>query len=113
MSKSRPQKTAWFRRWLLRATLALVLVGILLGGIIWAGRWGLEHLKGHERYLLDFKDIECEAPVGMDKREFLDEVLFESRLPNRLDLSDEDLPQHLRDGFLKHPWVERIDGIEI
>jgi cell division septal protein FtsQ len=109
MSKSRSEKTSWFRRWPFRATLSLVLVALFLGGIIWIGHRGLEQLQGRDRYLLDFRDIECEPPVGMDKREFLDEVLFESRLPKRLNLLDADLPQHLREGFLKHPWVERVE----
>jgi len=113
MSKSRSEKTSWFRRWPFRATVSLFLVVVFLGGIIMAGRWGLEQLQGRDRYLLDFQDIECEPPVGMEKREFLDEVLFESRLPKRLNLLDAELPQHLRDGFLKHPWVERIEAVDI
>jgi hypothetical protein len=113
MSKSRPEKTSWFRRWPFRATLSLLLVSIFLGSIIYAGRSGLEYLHGRDRYLLDFHVIQCEPPIGMDKREFLDEVLFESRLPTRLNLLDDDLPQRLRDGFLKHPWVERVDAVDI
>jgi hypothetical protein len=109
MSKSRSEKTSWFRRWPFRAMLSLVLVALFLGGIIWAGEWGLKQLQGRDRYLLDFHAIDCQPPVGMDKREFLDEVLFESRLPKQLNLLDDDLRQRLRDGFSKHPWVERVE----
>ncbi len=113
MSKSRPEKTAWFRRWPFRATLTLLLVVTLLGAIVWGGQWGLEYLRSRERYQFDFKDIDCTPPVGMDRSEFLDEVLFESRLPRRLNLVDDKLAQLLRDGFLKHPWVEKVDDVEI
>lgn len=113
MSKSRPVKTSWFRRWPVRAVVSLILVGLFLGGIIYAARLSIDYIQGLDRYLVEFTEIECEPPIGMDRREFLDEVRFESRLPKRLNLTDHDLAQQLRDGFLKHPWVERVEAVQI
>jgi hypothetical protein len=91
----------------------LVLVCALLGGVIWAGRLGLEHLRGSDRYDVKFADIECAPPAGMAKQAFLDEVQYESQLPEHLHLLDDDLRQRLQDGFAKHPWVEKVAAVEI
>jgi hypothetical protein len=113
--KPRPDKTPWYRSWLLKSTLLLVLVALFLGGVIWAGRWGSEQLRDNSRYLVNFTELECEPPHGMDKKKFLDEVRYYAspRLPEQLHLLDDDLKTKLRDGFAKHPWVEKVDSVEI
>ena len=115
MAKSRPdKKSPWFPVWLFKTTFLLLLVALFLGGLIWAGRWGMEQLRGKDRYDLAFADIECETPVGMERQKFLDEVRYYARpLPERLHLLNDDLPQQLRDGFARHPWVEKVEPIEI
>jgi hypothetical protein len=113
-NKLRPEPTAWYKSWLLKSTVLLLLVALFLGGVIWAGRWGLEQLQGSNRYNVAFADIECEPPVGMDRQKFLDEVrYYEPRFPERLGLLDESLSPHLRQGFAKHPWVEKVDDVTI
>ena len=91
----------------------LLLVGALLGGLIWASRWSLERLGNSDRYDVAFADIECEPPAGMSKHDFLDEVRYESRLPKNLRLLDKDLKQKLQEGFAKHRWVEKVAAVEI
>jgi hypothetical protein len=91
----------------------LVVVAALLGGVIVAGRWGLEQLHDSPRYNIAVADLECQPPVGMTRQEFLDEVRYESRLPSRLNVLDEELPQNLRDAFTRHPWVEKVESVEI
>lgn len=112
-AKSRAEKIPWFRRWPVKATTLLALVALLLGGVILAGHWARERLEGQDRYFVEFGEIDCQPPAGMERRDFLDEVLFESRLPRRLNLLDETMPQQLREGFAKHRWVEKVDAIEI
>jgi hypothetical protein len=115
MAKARPDKQSpWFPGWLLKTTLLLAFVILVLGGLVWAGRWGTEQLRGRPRYDVAFAEIECDPPVGMDRHKFLDEVRYYARsLPERLHLLNEDLPQQLREGFAMHPWVEKVDAIEI
>jgi hypothetical protein len=115
MAKSRQEtKPAWFPGWLIKSTLSLTVVALFLGGLIWAGRWGMEQLRGRERYDIAFADIECEPPVGMDRHKFLDEVRYYARgLPERLHLLNDDLSQQLHDGFAQHPWVEKVDAVKV
>jgi hypothetical protein len=115
MAKSRQAtKPAWIPGWLVKSVLSLMLVALFLGGLIWAGRWGMEQLRGRERYEVAFIDIECEPPVGMDRHKFLDEVRYYARgLPVRLHLLNDDLTQQLQEGFAQHPWVLNVDAVKI
>ena len=114
-AKPRPEKSSWQKTWLLKGTLLLILIAAFLGGLIWAGRWGLEQLRGSQRYDVAFADIECEPPFGMTRQDFLDEVRYYDapNLPKQLSLLDEELPNKLRTGFAKHAWVEKIEDVEI
>ena len=80
--KSRPE-TSWRQSWLLKGAVLLACVVLFLGGVIWAGRWGLEHLRGSDRYVIPFNEIDCEPPVGMERQKFLDQVRYYAspRLP--------------------------------
>jgi hypothetical protein len=112
-AKSRAAKPSWFRTWLVKSVLLLSLVALFLGGVIWAGRWGLEYLRDRERYEIAFTDIECATPAGMERKKFLEEVQYYARLPGRVSLLDESLADRLRAGFARHPWVEKVDEVEI
>jgi hypothetical protein len=113
--KSRPDPPAWYHRWLLKSTLLLLLVALFLAGLIVAGRWGLDRLTGSDRYVAEFSHIECEPPAGMDRKIFLNQVLYYAspQLLERLNLLDEELPKRLKDGFAMHPWVEKVIDVEI
>lgn len=113
-AKSRADKPTWFRAWLFKSALLLLLVALFLAGVIWAGRWGLEQLRGRERYEIAFIDIECDTPAGMDRKKFLDEVRYYAPgLSARVNLLDDQLRDRLMEGFARHPWVEKVDDVEI
>ena len=111
--KPTPEKTAAGPWQYARFVLLFAVVAGFLGGLIWAGRWGLDQLRGRDRYDVAFADIECEAPVGMDKRQFLDEVRYPNRLPPQLHLLDGDLEAKLRAEFALHAWIEKVDDVKI
>jgi hypothetical protein len=113
MPKPSPVKIPWHKRWVFKSTLLLVLVVTFLGGVIGAGRWGLEQLRGRARYDVKFSDLDCEPPVGMERREFLTEVRAAAKLPEKIHLLDDEIETTLRDGFSKHPWVEKIEAVQI
>jgi hypothetical protein len=99
------------RRWLWQALAVILLAAALLAGLIALGRWGLAELRGRERYAVRFANIACTPPPGMTRSEFLDEVQYLSRLPDRLGLLDEDLTQKLTAAFARHPWVEKVQDV--
>jgi hypothetical protein len=99
------------RRWLVQGSLLVLIVAGSLAAVIVLGQWGLEEIRGKERYAVPFASIECAAPPGLTRAEFLDEVQYLSRLPDRLGLLDDDLVRTLRTAFARHPWVERVDGV--
>jgi hypothetical protein len=106
----RPQAPA-IRRLFVQGTLLVLIVAAFLAAVIVLGQWGLEEIRGKERYAVPFAGIDCTAPPGLTRAEFLDEVQYLSRLPDRLGLLDDDLVRTLRTAFAKHPWVERVDGV--
>ncbi len=113
-AKSRAEKKPWFRAWLIKSALLLAVVALFLGGVILAGHWGREYLHGRERFEIAFTDIDCVAPAGMDRQRFLEEVQYYSpALPAHIDLLDDQLRDRLADGFARHPWIEKVDGVEI
>ena len=101
-------------RWAVRSALLLLAVAGFLAGLIALGRWGLEQLRGHERYLVPVAEIACEPPAGLDRAAFLEQVRFyHPALPERVDLLDEELPQRLKLAFADHPWVEAVDDVAV
>jgi hypothetical protein len=91
--------------------LLLLIVAAFLAGVIGLGQWGLEQIRGKERYAVSFASIDCTPPPGLTRAEFLDEVQYLSRLPDRFGFLDEDVIRVLSTAFVKHPWVERVDGV--
>jgi hypothetical protein len=115
--KARPATISWLPwwlkgrlgHWLLRSVGLLVLVAGFLAGVIWLGHWGLSQVHDQDRYLAPFADIDCNAPESMDRHEFLDEVQYLSRLPDWLNVLDDELPAQLHKAFTRHPWVEKAE----
>jgi hypothetical protein len=99
------------RRWLLQGLTLVLVVAAFLGGLVFLGKWGLEQIRGQDRYILPFADVDCAPPQGMERGEFLGEVQYFARLPEKLDLLDGELCQKLAAAFAMHPWVEKVDGV--
>jgi len=91
----------------------VVGASLLVFGLIALGKAARDQLRQHERYTLTFDDIDCPAPPGMERGEFLSEVQYLARLPDRLPALDEDSPARLADAFAHHPWVEKVEEVRI
>jgi hypothetical protein len=101
------------RQWMVKSLALILGVGLVLGGLIWVGKLALGELRDHDRYTITLTEIECPAPPGQTRADFLDEVQYLSSLPARLRLLDEDLPRRLALCLASHPWVERVERVEI
>jgi hypothetical protein len=66
-----------------RFTLLFAIVILFLGSIIWAGHWGLDQLR------------------------------YPNRLPDHVHLLDDDLPAKLTYEFGQHPWVAKVEGVQV
>jgi hypothetical protein len=98
---------------LIRIAGPLLIVGLLVLGVIVAGRWALERLHTQDRYQFPFTEIECPAPPGRSRAEFLAEVQYLGGLPDKVSPLDRELPDRLRTAFSKHPWVEYVTRVEV
>jgi hypothetical protein len=101
------------KRWIVPIVLpvcgsALVLAGVILGGQALRAR-----LRQHDRFTTAFAEIDCAAPDGMKREQFLEEVRKGADLPERLPVLDEELAGRLNAAFAKHPWVEDVEQVQI
>lgn len=101
------------RKQIIIAGLTVIAAGCLLGAVLIAGQLARLSLRTAERYQLPFSAIECPAPLGLDREAFLAEVRYYGRLPDRIPLIDDNLPELLRSAFLRHPWVERVGRVQV
>jgi hypothetical protein len=90
-----------------------LVLGLLFFGLILGSRSIRARIGDLDRYAVVFAEVDCPAPPGLRREEFLDEVQYLSGLPGRLRLLDEDLAQRLAQAFASHPWVEDVVRVEI
>jgi hypothetical protein len=101
------------RRWTVQFAGLLIAVGLLLSGVLWLGSYAREQLRQHERFQIAFTDIDCIPPAPLGRSEFLDEVRYHAQMPERLAIFQEGLSDRLTEGFARHPWVARVEKVEI
>jgi hypothetical protein len=102
-----------FGRWLLVWFAPALGVGLLVAGVFLLGKIARDHLRGLDRYTIAFAEIDCTPPAGQTRADFLDEVQYLTDLPDQLRLLDDDLPARLAEAFARHPWVEKVERVEI
>lgn len=100
------------RRALLQIGLVLLGVAGFLALLLWLNPTLLDRLRGQERYLLPLAEVDCPAPAGMTRADFLDEVQYYGSLPERIDLLDESMGEKLKEAFSRHPWVRGVKAIQ-
>jgi hypothetical protein len=76
------------------------------------GQHALRRLAGQERYQTAFADIDCPAPPGLSRAEFLEQVQYLANLPDQLDRLDPALAERLHRAFAVHPWVAEVKRVE-
>lgn len=101
------------RRWIVALAgpvIGVILVVLGLGGLDWFLR---ARLRNHPRFTASIFDIDCPTPASMARDQFLSEVADFGRLSNPLQILDDNLKARLEEAFAKHPWVAKVDRVEI
>jgi hypothetical protein len=101
------------RRPLFKLLALLTALSLLLTGLVALGRHALDALRVRDRCTIPFTAVECAPPPGEARADFLEEVQYLSGLPAKLRLLDEDLARRLATGFALHPWVARVEQVEV
>ncbi len=100
-------------RWLLQIIALVMVIGLLLGGLIWLAKYAREQMREDERFQAAFADIECNPPAPLDRARFLLDVQFYSELPERMSILDVGLADKLKERFAMHPSVARVEAVAL
>jgi hypothetical protein len=100
------------RKRLLRFLVPVLAAGVLLAGLIVLGQWARDALRAQGRYTIRFIEIDCAPPPGEKREEFLSEVQYLGEQPQQVSVLDDDLAARLTQAFARHPWVEKVEGVE-
>jgi hypothetical protein len=106
-------QSCWWPRRLAAVVFGLAAVGLVVAGVVAVGNVARNALGPHDRYLLAFNEIECSAPPGQDRAEFLAEVQYIGLFPDQVNILDPALPDKLRAAFVKHKRVARVGKVEV
>jgi hypothetical protein len=101
------------RTWVAQVVLPILGALAALLGVLSLGRATRAALHDRDAYTIAWHDIDCTAPEGLSRGDFLAEVRSQSRLPERLHLLDADLADRLARAFAADPWVEAVRRIEV
>jgi hypothetical protein len=101
------------RKWLIQLGALTVAVALLLAGLVTVGNVTRARLQDLDRYSLAFSEIQCDPPPGQARADFLSEVQYLAGMPGRLRLLDEGVAARLAEAFAAHPWVQRVEQIQI
>lgn len=96
------------------ASLSVCLVVCLVvGALVAVGRATREGLRRDDRFTVGFAAIDCQPPPPLAREEFLAEVQYLAGLPESLSLLDEELSRRLAEAFARHPWVRRVERVDL
>jgi len=107
-----PGSRRWPRR-LAQVVLGLAAVALAVGGVVAVGNVARDALGPNDRYLLPFAEIDCPAPPGQDRAEFLGEVQYIGSFPDRVNVLDPSLPERLRKAFAGHRRVTNVGRVTV
>lgn len=108
-----PSGNVALRQWLWSLLLVSAVTGLTIWGIVKLGEWTSQSLEKDKRFGVRFEDIQCTPPPGMQRLQFLGEVRYLSEMPISFSLLDEEAPKQLAKAFAKHPWVEKVEHVEV
>jgi hypothetical protein len=100
-------------KWLVQFAAPLLGVTFALTGVLALGQQARAFVREQERYRIAFRDIDCAAPDGTTRKDFLAEVQYLGGWPDDVSLLEERLPLRLEKVFAAHPSVESVRRVEV
>src|SRR4051812_35461692 len=113
MSQFLAPLSGWVGRNLFKAALLALLCALLLVGLVILGQNARDDLSGRGRYSIPFAEVVCNLPPGQARADFLEEVQYYGEVADPLRVLDDGLPPRLADAFARHPWVEKVEKVEV
>ena len=82
--------------------------------LIFVRKLSSDAVRDDDRFTISFGEIACTPPPEyIQIGTFLTEVQYVSGYPDRVRVLEDNLPTRLADAFRRHPWVERVERVEI
>ncbi len=96
-----------------RPFIAGLIAAAIVFGLVRLGQLARDWLTQRQHYAVKFADLRCETPPGMDRVTFLGQVQYYGSLPDQVNLLEPQLAARLTAAFALHPWVERVEGVNL
>lgn len=98
-------------RALVAVALTLGCAAALLFGLSRLGDEARRGIGPRDRYAVPVSEIQCPAPPGLSREQFLSEVRYAGDTGPHVQLLDPDLRAKLTKAFKAHPWVLNVDRV--
>ena len=99
-------------KWLVQFVLPVSLAIAALGAVVLLGMWLRPPEPTPSEPRTRVADLQVEAPPGLTREEFLEQVQAGAGLPDALNLSEPKQVERLRNAFKSHPWVRLVADLE-
>jgi len=96
-----------------RPIIAVLAAAAVVFGLVLLGRYARDWLDKRQHYSVKFADLRCESPPGIDRPTLLAEVQYLGSLPDSINVLDAGLVNRLQAAFALHPWVEKVEGVNL
>jgi hypothetical protein len=98
--------------------LGQLLTALGIAVLLILGLWAIHaatsaRVRDQDKYQIALADIDCPSPPGQSRDDFLSEIQYLADLPPRLSVLDSGLAGKLAEAFAAHPWVEKVNRVEI
>lgn len=100
------------RGWLIQFVLPVAAAAALLALVIGLGSRARKALSARGEGRIAFATVDCDPPPGLSRQVFLDEVQYLGRLPDEIDLLDDEAVRQVRAAFAAHPWVREVATLD-
>lgn len=91
----------------------LLALGLVVLGLAVLAKSSREGIRNWDRYRVAFSAIDCPAPPGLSREEFLAEVQYLAGWPDQVTVLDEQLASRLAEAFAKHPAVASVASVKV